>query len=478
MRDTELYRHLLGLVAPWEVERVELSTEGGRVDVWVTHPVRTRFVCSDCERELSVYDHSEERAWRHLDSCVFLTFLHARPPRIECPEHGVRQARLPWAEPHSRFTTLFERLAIDVLGATDVAAAAGLLRISWDEAWHLMDRAVARGLAAKPLVASTHVGVDEKAAGRGQDYITLVSDLDAGTVEFIADERRESSLDGYFDQFTDVQLAGIEAVAMDMWEPFAASTREHLSDADSKIVFDRYHLMGYLTGAVDTVRKQENRALAAAGDKSLAGSKYLWLYSAENLPAKHTDRFTALRSGDLKTAPGVGDQGEPAPLLVLSASRVGGQALQALVLLGHPLSVETDHRCGQDAQAARGWPVVLLRPSDHQRRRGGPKLSRPSDPGLCPRLPQPGALQDRDLLPPRRPSTLPGHAVTHGLPGSAPQEERPSHHRVEEQPPRAQVRVLPPHPTWEVALPPRPRMRSVCNGMCVTWMDEQDAAGP
>ena len=302
MRDTELYRHLLGLVAPWEVERVDLSAEDGRVDVWVKHPKRTRFGCPDCERELSVYDHSDERAWRHLDSCAFLTLPHANPPRVDCPEHGVRQARLPWAEPHARFTTLFERLAIDVLAACDVTAAARLLRISWDEAWHLMDRAVARGLAAKPVAVPANVGVDEKAAGRGQDYITVVSDLDAGTVEYIADERRVASLDGYYAQFTTEQLAGIEAVVMDMWEPFAASTRAHLTDADSKIVFDRYHLMGYLTKAVDTVRKQENRALAAAGDKSLAGSKYLWLYSHENLPARHQDRFAALRTGDLKTA--------------------------------------------------------------------------------------------------------------------------------------------------------------------------------
>jgi len=301
VRDTELYRHLLGLVAPWEVSRVELSVKDGRVDVWVEHPKRTRFLCPDCDVELAVYDHSEERAWRHLDSCAFLTFLHASPPRVACPEHGVRQARMPWAEPHSRFTTLFERLAIDVLGACDVAAAAGLLRLSWDEAWHLMDRAVARGLAAKTLAAPAHVGVDEKAAGRGQDYITLVSDLDAGTVEFIADERRQASLDGYFEKFTADQLAQIQAVAMDMWEPFANSVRAHLADAEDKIVFDRYHLMGYLTKAVDTVRKQENRALAAAGDKSLAGSKYLWLYSHENLPARHQDRFNALRAVDLKT---------------------------------------------------------------------------------------------------------------------------------------------------------------------------------
>jgi transposase len=230
-----------------------------------------------------------------------MTYLHAAPPRVDCPEHGVRQARLPWAEPHSRFTVLFERLAIDVLKECDVLGAGRLLRLSWDEAWHLMDRAVARGLAVKPLTVPAHMGVDEKSAGRGQDYITVVSDLDRGTVEHIADERRQASLDSYFTRFTAEQRAGIAAVAMDMWEPYIASAREHLDDADNKIVFDRYHLMRYLTTAVDTVRKQENRALAAAGDKTLAGSKYLWLYSAENLPERHHDRFTLLRGADLKT---------------------------------------------------------------------------------------------------------------------------------------------------------------------------------
>jgi len=57
---------------------------------------------------------------------------------------------------------------------------------------------------------------------------------------------------------------------MDMWDPYITSTRQHLEDADDKIVFDRYHLMAYLTKAVDTVRKQENRALVTTGDKSLS----------------------------------------------------------------------------------------------------------------------------------------------------------------------------------------------------------------
>jgi transposase len=248
-----------------------------------------------------VRDHAEQRSWRHLDSCQFLTYLHARPPRVDCPEHGTAQVRLPWAEPMSRFTTLFERLAIDVLTECDVAGAARLLHLSWDEAWHLMRRAVQRGLAAKPPKVPAHVGVDEKSAGRGQDYITVVSDLDANTVEHITDERRQASLDDYFTRLTPRQREQIQAVAMDMWQPYIRSVRAHLTNPDEKIAFDRYHVMGYLNTAVDTVRKREHHALAAAGDNLLAGSKYLWLYTCESLPERHTERLAALRAVDLKT---------------------------------------------------------------------------------------------------------------------------------------------------------------------------------
>ncbi|MHB1738961.1 MAG: transposase family protein, partial [Actinomycetes bacterium] len=106
MRDIEWYQHVLGVVVPWTVSRVELSVADGRVDGWAEHPRRTRFICPECGVELPVYDHTEECAWRHLDSCAFLTYLHARPPRVQCPTHGVHQARVPWAEPNSRLTVL------------------------------------------------------------------------------------------------------------------------------------------------------------------------------------------------------------------------------------------------------------------------------------------------------------------------------------------------------------------------------------
>src|SRR3989304_6555929 len=91
MQDTELYRYLLGIEEPWTGERVTLDMENQRVDVWATHLKEIRWPCPECGTLASLYDHAPERAWRHLDSCQFKTFLHARPPRINCREHGVRQ---------------------------------------------------------------------------------------------------------------------------------------------------------------------------------------------------------------------------------------------------------------------------------------------------------------------------------------------------------------------------------------------------
>jgi transposase len=75
------------------------------------------------------------------------------------------------------------------------------------------------------------------------------------------------------------------------------ATRARVPEAAEKIVFDRFHIIGK---AVDTVRKQEHRALMALGDETLKGSKYLWLYSQENVPAQRREEFAALKRQELK----------------------------------------------------------------------------------------------------------------------------------------------------------------------------------
>ena len=46
------------------------------------------------------------------------------------------------------------------------------------------------------------------------------------------------------------------------------------------IVYDKFHVSKHLNEAVDKVRREEHRRLLESGDKSLTGTKYLWLQGA------------------------------------------------------------------------------------------------------------------------------------------------------------------------------------------------------
>lgn len=302
MRDVELYQQILGLAAPWTVSGVDLDVAEQRVEVCVEHAADVRWRCPHCERELPVYDHSAERTWRHLDTCQFQTFLKARLPRVDCPEHGVVQVAAAWAEPRGRFTILFERFVIDVLlQCQTVQGACRLLGISWDQARAVMDRAVARGQARKEAVPVSRIGVDEKAFRKGHVYMTVVCDLDRGVVEFVTEDRTKDSLHRYFSSRTEEQRQSFEAIAMDMWEPYVQATLEAVPLARDKIVFDRFHIMQHMTEAVDDVRKQEHRTLLQAGDESLKGTKYLWLTSQEHLSERRRQELAALPVTHLQT---------------------------------------------------------------------------------------------------------------------------------------------------------------------------------
>jgi transposase len=301
MREVDFFDKLLGLRKPWKVSRVSLSSEEKRIDVVLEHRRRAQFSCPECRLPLPLYDHIPSRQWRHLDHGECVTWLHARIPRVYCLEHGIRHVTVPWAQPGSRCTLPFERHAIDVLLETDVLGGARLLRLSWDEAWHLMERAVEHGQRAKKRRVIPYLGVDEKAVARRHQYVTMVCDLERGTVEYLADNREKTSLDAYYASLSPEQLAGIKAVAMDMWDPYIASTVAHVPGGRWKIVFDRFHIMKHMNEAVDTVRKEEHRLLMEDQNDILKGTKFLWLFAEENVPEKMVEVFAFLRRLNLKT---------------------------------------------------------------------------------------------------------------------------------------------------------------------------------
>lgn len=294
------YRQLLGLGEPWQVSSVNLDPSEARVEIRVEWPAQEALSCPECGERCPRYDYREERRWRHLDTMQFRTEIVCSVPRCQCKKHGVQTIRVPWAEPGSRFTMLFERLAIDVLLACQTRSnARKLLGLSWAEVHRIQRRAVERGLLRRKTEEVRYVGMDEKSFGRGHDYVTVMTDIDRSRVLEVVRGRDTTAAQSCWKCLGDLAKK-VQAVAMDMWDAYSKAAAIEASQA--AIVHDRFHCSKHLNEGVDKVRRKEHADLRKQGKDWLGGMKYIFLRNPENWTNEHEEAFEAVRELNLKVA--------------------------------------------------------------------------------------------------------------------------------------------------------------------------------
>jgi len=122
MEMNALFTQALGLQAPWTVTSTEFDVERKRLDIHVDFPRGSTFPCAVCAKACKVHD-AKDQTWRHLNFFEHLCFLHARQPRANCPEHGVKTVDVPWSRPGANFTLLFDAMVVQ-LGVNGLTASA------------------------------------------------------------------------------------------------------------------------------------------------------------------------------------------------------------------------------------------------------------------------------------------------------------------------------------------------------------------
>jgi transposase len=226
---------------------------------------------------LTAYD-TCTRKWRHLDFFQYETYIYAPLPRTKCSQCGVKTVDVPWANPQSGFTLLFEAWVIELSQVMTIKAASNRLRISDDCIWRLLKRVVIKAISKQDLSGVRAIAVDETSWQKGHKYISFVFDYDTKKLIFGVEGKDHKVLE-QFAQYLEVQggkRENIREVCCDMSKAFIKGIEENFPQA--AITFDKFHVIKAINEALDKIRRRE-----AHDNPILKGSRWDWTKNPKNL---------------------------------------------------------------------------------------------------------------------------------------------------------------------------------------------------
>ena len=300
-----LFTSALGLRAPWAVRDVRLDVAKHRIDFDVECK-QALLSCPACGASSQKVHDRLKRSWRHLDFFQYEAWLHAEVPRVGCAACGkTTQIAVPWAREGSGFTLLFEALALTMCRELPVRQAARGLRVRDKQLWRRIEHYVTEARKKQDMSEVRIVGIDETSLRRGQDYVTVVHDLDAKRLLFCTPGRDHQTIQAFAQ---DLHAHGGEPTAiahacMDMSAAYLKGATAYLPNA--LVSYDRFHIVKLAGEAMDEVRTEEWKTEQARVEEALGHltpkqrRSVLWGMRRSNT---QTDAMHWLQRANLKTA--------------------------------------------------------------------------------------------------------------------------------------------------------------------------------
>ena len=291
-----LFTQALGLASPWTVRDVDFNDDQGAIH-FKLHFADPRATCPVCGAHDQPIHDRLDRSWQHLHFFQYRAFLHAAVPRVACSGCGkTTQIPVPWAQPRSGFTALFEAYALMLARRLPVAEVARMLGVQPQQLWQRLNRMVDAAYAKESFAEVRSVTVDETAMRRGHQYVTVVADAEARRVIFVTEGKDQLTLSDFASELKSHNATPeqITDISMDFSKAFQAGAA-HLPNAE--ISFDPFHLVALASEAVDQVRRTEVKT-----EPSLRKQRYSLLKDPAKLTRKQARFADTLPTSNLKTA--------------------------------------------------------------------------------------------------------------------------------------------------------------------------------
>jgi len=285
----------------WKVEYEE-SGDWPTLHVWFRARANGKGKCGKCRRKSSGYDTIKERHWEYVSLWgISVWFWYARR-RVDCAVHGVVAEWLPWAEGKGRLTKTYVWFLSRWAKRLSMKEVSEVFRVSWDQVFAAVKWAVEWGLEHRDVEGVEGIGVDELQFGKGQNYLTLVYQIEekCKRLLWVGEERTKECLRSFFKEFGDEWTANLKFVCSDMWGNYLDIIADMAKNAVN--VLDRYHIVANINKAIDKVRAAEARKLEEEGKEPVLKKKrWVVLKRPENLSEKQETKLRDLLQYNLKT---------------------------------------------------------------------------------------------------------------------------------------------------------------------------------
>ncbi len=220
--------------------------------------------------------------------CFLDLLLH----RLKCMEcGGLWWHHLPFLDGKHRYVRFFALTVLDLLKYCTIQATSEYLGVGWDLVKAIHKERLSLLYRTIPLGEVRHVGIDEFSLRKGQEYMTIITDLESGRILHAVEGRSKENIRPFLERLSH-KAKNLEAIAMDMSSSYFSAVRESLPNVD--IVFDRYHIMALMNHALDEIRRSQQRELDDLGQKTLKGNRFLLLKNYDSLEPGRKARLDAL----------------------------------------------------------------------------------------------------------------------------------------------------------------------------------------
>lgn len=254
---------------------------------WIEVVPDQRFhpICHRCGQRCGQIHSWAQRTVRDLNLASARVWLNCRYRKIFCLHcQRILIEDLELFHPYFRVTQRLAQYIHELCKVMTVQEVARHLGLAWKTVKTIDKLFLERQYGQPNFEGLKILAIDEISIRRGHRYLTIVLDYLTGRVVWIGQHRKARTLSRFFNQMTPEQRKTLEAIVMDMWDPYIKAVQKKVPHV--KIVFDLFHVVAQFSRVIDQVRNSEYRKASQENKEVFKGAKYLLLKNRSNVRRK------------------------------------------------------------------------------------------------------------------------------------------------------------------------------------------------